>query len=143
MRTILLAAVGLALLTTSVAEAATYRGKTRQGRSVAVRTDANGTPVFVRINWRAPCRRGRYLGRTFFVPPYDFAAPNVFEDGGVLRERLRRGLRARLNVFARGELNTATGRWRGNFHVRAVITRRGRRIDTCRIRRLSWSARPA
>jgi hypothetical protein len=143
MRTALLLAVGVALVSASVADAATYRGKTRQGRSVAVRTDAAGTPVYVRINWRASCRRGRFISRTFFVPPYDYAAPNVFSDGGVLRQRLRGGFRARINVFARGALNTRTGRWRGNFHIRAAITRRGRRVDTCRIRRLPWSARRA
>jgi hypothetical protein len=142
MRTTLLAgaAVGVALLTASVADAATYRGKTRQGRAVVVRTDAAGTPTFVRINWRAPCRRGRYIGRSSFVPPFDYAAPNVFSDGGRLRQRLRGGFRARLRVFARGSLDPATQIWTGNFHVRAAVFRNGRRIDFCRIRRMPWRA---
>jgi hypothetical protein len=125
------------------AEAATaFRGETKQGRLASVVTQPDGTPTRSRISWRAPCRTGgRYSSVTRFVPPYDAVAPNSFEDAGVLHATPAKGLRASLTLYNRGSLR-ADGTWKGVFRVKVVVTRNGKWVDTCRLRRDTWTARP-
>jgi hypothetical protein len=134
------AAAAVLLATPAPAGAATWKGKTRQGRSVSVRTGADGLVERVRISWRAPCRRGRYVDRALFLPPFDFAQPTAFHDAGTYRVRLDRGYRARLTVGVRGALDG--DRWRGRFRVKVLVTRNRRWADTCELRGLRWWARP-
>jgi hypothetical protein len=125
------------------AEASTaFRGKTKQGRLASVVTKPDGTPIRSRVAWRAPCDTGaRYSSVTRFVPPYDTIAPNRFEDAGVLKSDLGKGVRARLSLYNRGSLRS-DGTWKGVFRVTVVVRRDGKVIDTCRLRRNAWTARP-
>jgi hypothetical protein len=143
MRIVLVAALLAAalLVAPAQADAARWRGETEQGRLALVRTNVHGNVDLIRIRWRAPCRPGRYVGETGFTPPLDVAGVGLFVDGGRYRARLNRGFRARLRVRVRGTLSADQRRWRGTFRVRAAIYRRGRRVDTCRLSGLRWSAR--
>ena len=143
MRIVLVAAVVAAALfaAPAQADAARWRGETEQGRLAFVRTAADGTVDLIRIRWRAFCRPGDYIGATGFVPPLDVARKRLFVDGGRYRTPLIRGYRARVRVRVRGTLSANLRRWRGTFRVRAAIYRRGRRVDTCRLNGLRWSAR--
>jgi hypothetical protein len=125
------------------AEAATaFRGKTKQGRLASVVTKPDGTPKRARIAWRAKCDTGaHYSSVTRFVPPYDTIARNSFEDAGVLTSDLGKGVRARLSLYNRGSLRS-DGTWKGVFRVTVVVRRDGKRIDTCRLRGNTWTARP-
>jgi hypothetical protein len=123
------------------AEAARWRGQTEQGRLALVRTAADGTVAVVRIRWRARCRPGDYVGGTAFERPLDTVTARSFTDAGRYRARLDGGFRARLRVRVNGTLSAGRRRWRGSFRVRAAIYRRGRRVDTCRLSGLRWSAR--
>jgi hypothetical protein len=135
------AASAALLVAPAHADAARWRGKTEQGRLALVRTAADGMVDLVRIRWRAPCRPGRYIGGTAFARPYDTLSPLHFIDAGRYRARLNDGFRARLQVRVRGTITPNLRRWRGSFRVRAAIFRRGRRVDTCRVRGVRWSAR--
>jgi hypothetical protein len=146
MRTKLLAAAACAgtaalLATPASADAALWRGKTEQGRLASVRTGPDGMVTRVRIHWRAPCRPGRYVGGTGFVRPFDVMTPLNFRDRGTYRARLNNGFRARLTVGLNGRISRNLRRWSGSFRVRARILRRGRVVDTCRVRGVRWSAR--
>jgi hypothetical protein len=136
------ALVGIVLAVPAVAEVGSWRGETAQGRPVRVRTGADDLVERVRIGWRAPCEKGHYRSRTVFVPPFDVATANEFEDRGTYRVRVGSGYRARHTVFVHGRLD-ARDRWHGTFRVKTLVTRAGHWVDTCRLKRLRWSAHPA
>jgi hypothetical protein len=134
-------AIGCALVLTApaAADAKTWRGKTKQGRAVTVRTGADDLVNRVRVSWRAPCEKGHYVSRTLFLPPLDVSETDVFEHSGTYRKRLPDGYRARNTVFVRGRL-LADDRWKGTFRVRTRVSRHGHIVDTCRLTRVRWSA---
>ena len=63
----------------ATAEAKTLRGKTSQGRGIALTLGADGVPTHVRFKWNLSCRRSKETGRTksSFLHPFDQAAPDV------------------------------------------------------------------
>jgi hypothetical protein len=125
------------------AAAATWKGKTGQGRGVVIHTAADGTVSGVRIGWRARCSKGRYKSQTHFSAPLDTSTPTAFEDAGSYRGHPT-GYRARIWVRIAGSLDTGAGEWSGTFRVTVrVTTTAGERVDTCRLRRLRWRASPA
>jgi hypothetical protein len=140
MRPLALALTMLAVVP-AVADAAEWRGKTGQGRMVSVRTGDNERVDRVRVSWKATCEKGSYKSRTVFRRPFDVSEAAEFEDAGTYRVDVQGGYRARHTVFVRGTL-AADGRWSGTFRVRTRVTRRGRFVDSCRLRRVRWSAEP-
>lgn len=141
MRTLALTVVVAAVLVApTAADARTWRGKTTQGRAVTVATGADGLVERVRVSWRAPCRKGRYVSRTLFLPPFDVSEQARFEDAGSYRSRVEGGYRARHRVLVRGRRDG--DRWRGTFRVRTRVLREGRLVDRCGLRRVRWTAEP-
>ena len=138
----LAAAVLSALLLAAVptaADAATLRGKTSQGRTVSMITDANGIPTKVRIAWRARCKKPgfRSLDRTFFSPPFDAVTADAITDAGTYRVRFRGGLRGRITGTLQG---TRSGNgWSGTLRIKAVYSKRGKVTHVCRSGKFSWS----
>jgi len=132
------------LIVASPAEAAKWRGKTRQGRGVSVHTDANGVANYARIRYIAPCRNGKAVAATiWFVAPFDSASTTSFTDGGPWKFKIDN--RKRTIVRARGTISGGlrrSGRWTGDFKVRLHVIHRGRLETTCRLRRHGWKARP-
>ena len=140
MRTLALAVACAAVLAAPAqADARTWRGKTEQGRMASVRTGADDLVNRVRVGWRAPCRKGHYVSRTLFPPPYDVSETDRFEDTGTYTTDTEDGYRARHTVFVRGRLG-ADDRWTGTFRVTTQVRRGGRVVDTCRLKRVRWSA---
>jgi hypothetical protein len=131
----------LMLAVPEVAGAETWRGKTAQDRRVTVRTGGDDVVNQVRISWRARCRKGNYTSTTRFVPPLDKASTTAFQDAGTYRARIPGGYRARHTVSVSAVLDG--GVWRGTFRVRTRVTRKGKFIDRCRLKRVRWSAREA
>jgi hypothetical protein len=130
------------LLLVPSAEAARWRGKTRQGRLAAVHTGADGLVSMARIKYRARCSDGDVLtAGVVYLPPLDRSATSDFQDGGVFRFRIRGGERARATTSIEGGLRRS-GRWTGNFRIRVRVTRRGRFVATCRTGRVGWKASP-
>jgi len=123
------------------ADAKLWKGKTKQGRVVSVRTGADGLVTAVRIRWKSRCDDGRTLtGRTGFRPPFDRSEPRGFEDGGEYPDETTSGLTSTNTAFVRGTL-TRGGPWRGRFHITSVLQRNGRTVATCRLRSTRWTAR--
>jgi len=135
-------ALAATLTVAAPAEAAKWRGKTRQGRGVSVHTDANGVVSYAKIRYIAPCRDNTAVfANVFFVPPLDSAGTVSFRDGGPWRFRIGKHTTVRARGTISGGLRRS-GRWTGNFHARLKVYVRGRLDTTCRIRRLGWKASP-
>ena len=134
-------ALATLLVVPAVADAETWRGKTGQGRAVSVRTGDDDRVDRVRVSWKATCEKGSYMSRTVFRRPFDVSEAAEFEDAGTYRVDVQGGYRARHTVFVRGTL-AADGSWAGSFRVRTRVTRRGRFVDSCRLRRVRWTAEP-
>jgi hypothetical protein len=141
-RVLVVSLVSVALLAVpSVASAARWKGKTGQGRVVTVRTGDDGVVNRVLVRWKARCRGVTRTGRTVFTPPLDEASSASFTDGGTSRSNLGGGVRSRDTVRVSGSLG-GDGRWRGTFRLRSVLRKDGNVIDRCRVRQVSWRARP-
>jgi hypothetical protein len=127
----------------SAAEAATWRGKTRQGQPVSVRTGADGVVNRVRIGFVARCDDGKGFERgVTWLPPFDVPGATAFQDAGVIKWTFTKSReRARGRTSIDGGLRTS-GRWTGNFRLRVKIRKNGRAIATCRTGRVGWRASP-
>jgi hypothetical protein len=144
MRILALAAASAALLAVpAAAEAATWRGKTRQGQPVSVRTGADGLVNRVRIGFVARCDDGKGFERGVkWLPPFDAPGATAFQDEGVIKWTFTKSReRAKGRTSIDGGLRTS-GRWTGNFRLRVKIRKNGRVIATCRTGRVGWRARP-
>ena len=140
MRTLALA-VGCALVLAApaAADAKTWRGKTKQGRAVTVTTGADDLVNRVRVSWRAPCKKGHYVSRTLFRPPLDVSETDVFEHRAPTTSSWTTATGRATRCSCEGRLG-ADDRWRGTFRVRTRVSRNGRQVDSCRIKRVRWSA---
>ena len=139
---VLVAVCALAVVLPATASAATWKGKTRQGRAVVVHAGDNGTVNRIRIGWKARCGSGNYSSRTLFLPPLDSATSSTFADAGSYRARPE-GYQARIWVRIAGNLDAGEQTWSGTFRVKVRVSKGGEHVDTCRLRRLRWSAAPA
>ena len=141
MRTLALA-VAILLSSAAVADAATWRGKTRQGRLAKVVTGGDGVVSVVRIGYRVVCSDGKaFRAGVRFAAPLDVATASAVRDAGRITWRFRGGERARAWTSVSGGLRSS-GRWTGNFRLIARIFRDGRRVATCRTGRIGWRASP-
>jgi hypothetical protein len=144
MRGRILMSAGLAgLLLAPAADAAVWKGKTRQGRTATVVTGADGVVNRVRIKYRARCDDGKgFRSGIVFAPPLDFATTTEVRDGGPITWTFGgSGERARGRTSVTGGLRSS-GRWTGNFRLRVKIFKNGRLIATCRTGRVGWKASP-
>jgi hypothetical protein len=136
------AAAAALLLVPTAADAAKWRGKTRQGRLAVVVTGSDGLVSKVRIRYRAACGDDKTLtSGVVFLPPLDSSTTTAFADAGTFRFRLPNGERARARTRVDGGLRRS-GRWTGNFRIRVWISRNGRFVTTCRSGRVGWRASP-
>ena len=124
------------------AHAATYKGKTSQGKRVALLTHGQGE--FTRITffeWRSRCNSGgRFTETTRFKQPLDRSAPGRFFDRSIYRLRQSDGnYRIRVRVLVRGD-RVSPRRWKGVFKPKAVIKRNGNRVATCDPGKIRWNA---
>jgi hypothetical protein len=129
------------LIVAAPAEAAKWRGKTRQGRGAFVHTGPDGVVNYAKIRYIAPCGDGKALrSGVVFTPTFDLATTTDFVDGGPMRFRAGpERVRARVRIV--GGLRRS-GRWTGTFHFRARIFRNGQLVTTCRLKRVGWKASP-
>jgi hypothetical protein len=121
------------------ASAATYKGKTKQGRKAVVTTDADGLVNRVKVGWKATCADGTYTSRTIFMPPFDTSSSTEFADVGNYSAKPS-GYVSAIRVSVHGTWVEETDRWRGTFSVRVQVRKDGKLVDTCRLKKLKWSA---
>jgi len=139
----LIAAATVTMLVPEVAQAAKWRGETRQGRLAAVTTGSDGLVSRARIRYRASCGDGKTLSSgVIFLAPLQASTTTGFRDGGVFRFNLGGGERAKATTEIDGGLRQS-GRWTGNFRVTVRITRKsGKFVTNCRSGRIGWKAAP-
>src|ERR1044071_137460 len=107
------------------AAAATYKGKTKQGRNAVVVTDADGLVTRVKIGWKATCDEGTYTSRTIFTPPFDTSTSTEFGSDGSYTARPD-GYVSAIHVTVRGTWVEENDRWRGTFGVRVRVRKDGK-----------------
>jgi hypothetical protein len=126
----------------------TFKGKSAQNRSVtAVTGDDNVLKTF-RINWltRKCAKSGsRFQHITGFRPPFDLATPDEFSDQGSFTVADRGAIRSRVTMTLTGRhafdpANPAAENWSGTLKASVVVRRRGKVIDRCNLRQVTWSA---
>jgi len=135
--------MGMFVAAAAGAEAKVFRGKTNQGRAAKVIIGSDGLLRTALVRWRSGCRAGRLTSRTYFLRPHDASTPDAFSDAGTYRRRdgayrirFSASVRATRIADARGE------RWKGTFRAKALVTRGGRYVDTCRTGRVRFTLRP-
>src|SRR4051812_44928308 len=136
----ILCAVLVLLVAASPAEAATFKGRTNQGRSATVIVGDDGLVTQIRIGYIARCgkRRSHFTNVTQFAPAFRTLSPVLVSDHATFSQPLRGGGRTRQTASVVAHL--VDGAWQGTFHTRAVLRRDGRRLDTCQVKKATWSA---
>ena len=133
------------LAITPAADAKSFRGKTSQKRFASVVVAADGLVTRIRISYSAPCTDPRYRFPNVLrlEPPFETSTPDDVTEKLTLRDRLSGGGRSRQTATVTAHRTVdADGAesWSGTFKTRAVLTRGGKRLDTCELKRVTWTA---
>jgi hypothetical protein len=143
---IVFATVALLLALTGVADAKSFRGKTSQKRMVTMVVGQDGLVSRIRISYSAPCSDPRYRFPNVLrvEPPFERSTPDAMTETVTLRDKLGGGGRSRqtATVTARRTVDDdGAESWSGTFKTRAVLTKGGKRLDTCELKRVTWTAK--
>jgi hypothetical protein len=124
----------------ALAPTAAYRGETTQHKVASVITSADGQVQRIRIGYSAPCHDPRYRFPNVMrlEPPFDTATPDIVETHLSFREKLRGGGRTKQTVALTA--TRAGDTWSGTFATTIVLTRGGKHLDTCKLKRVRWTA---
>ena len=144
---ILVATLVAVLAFGAVAEAKSFRGQTSQKRMASMLTGKDGLVKRIRISYSAPCSDPRYRFPNVLriEPPFRTSTEDEVTQTVTLRDRLSGGGRSRqtATVTARRAVDAGGEEsWSGTFKTRAVLTKRGKRLDTCELKHVTWSVTP-
>jgi hypothetical protein len=144
---IVLTAVGLLLAAAPAAEAKGFRGETSQKRFASVVVGGGGQVTRIRISYSAPCGDPRYRFPNVLrlEPPFDTATADDVTETLKLSDKLRGGGHSRqtATVTAHRAVDSAGAEsWSGTFKTRVVLTRAGKTLDACELKRVTWTATP-
>ena len=134
------------LVLVGTADARSFRGQTSQDRLATVVTDADGLVQRLRISYSAPCRAGqayRFPNVFRFEAPLDASTVDEVRDTVTVRQRLKGGGRSRqtASIVAHRTVEAAGAEtWSGTFKTRIVLSRSGKRLDTCELKRVRFQA---
>jgi hypothetical protein len=141
------ASAGASAVAAPAAWAGSFRGETSQERMASVVTAEDGMVSRIRISYSAPCGDPRYRFPNVlrFQPPFDEATPDGLREEISLREPLKGGGTSRqtATITARRTTDSAgVETWSGTFRTRIVLSKGGKRLDTCALKRVTWTAAP-
>ena len=130
--------------------AKTFKGETQQNRNVMVKVGDDGVVTRFRIDWRTrdcDLDDATLRDQTTFRPPFDTATPEAFADEGryTARDKGRKRITTTVKLDGRRVVDPgdpAAESWQGTFEATAVVRRRGKVIDRCRLKSTGWSAAP-
>ena len=138
-------ALSLALLgaVPTAASAVVFRGESTQGKPVKLRVGPDEKLNRFSIRWKTKdCNRGLYYrAGTIVGPPLDRSRAGFFLDEARYKGQAGR-YDFRVDYRVRGRQKSPT-RWTGSFDATAKVLRNGKKIDTCRLNRVSWRANAA
>jgi hypothetical protein len=142
-----LATLALLLVFTGAAEAESFRGTTSQKRFATVVVGKDGLITRIRISYSAPCSdpKVRFPNVLRIEPPFITSTADDLDETVTLSDRLSGGGRSRqtATVTAHRSVDAAGEEsWNGTFKTKAVLTRGGKRVDTCQLKRVTWVATP-
>ncbi len=145
MRLVLTITLAVLLALPAAAQAENFRGKTSQRRMVSVTVGDDGFVSRIRISYSARCTdpRYRYPNVLRVEPPFDEATKDEVTEEVVLREPLDGGGRSRQTATITAERSVdadGVASWSGTFKTRAVLSKNGKRLDVCELKRVTWSA---
>ena len=130
--------------------AKTFKGESQQERRVTVKLGDDGLVRLFRIDWKTrdcDLERATLRDQTTFRPPFDSSTADAFADEGRYRyrDRGRKRITTTVRLDGRRVVDPATQAetWQGTFEAGAVVRRRGKVIDRCRLASIGWSAAPA
>jgi hypothetical protein len=143
-RTVLCLTLAFLLALPTAAHAESFRGKTSQRRMASLVVGDDGFVTRIRVSYSAPCSdpRYRYKNVLRIEPPFDEASTKAVTEEVVLRDRLDGGGRSRQTATITAERTVdADGivSWSGTFKTRAVLSKNGRRLDVCELKRVTWT----
>ena len=146
MRIVLVTLVAL-LATTGIAEAKSFRGQTSQKRFASMVVGKDGLVSRIRISYSAPCSETRYRFPNVLriEPPFERSTADEVTETVTLKDRLSGGGRSRqtATVTAKRSLDDdGAESWSGTFKTRVILTRGGKRLDKCELKRVTWTAAP-
>ena len=145
---IVLATVVLLFAFTGAAEAKGFRGKTSQKRFATVVVGQDDLITRIRISYSAPCASDpayRFPNVLRVEPPFTTSTTDELDETVKLSDRLSGGGRSRqtATVTAHRTVDASGAEsWKGTFKTKAVLTRGGKRVDTCQLKRVTWTATP-
>ena len=142
---IVLATLAILLALPAAAEAKGFRGKTSQNRMASVVVGDDGFVSRIRISYSAPCTDPRYRFPNVLrlEPPFDESTTETVTEEVMLRDRLEGGGRSRqtATVTAKRTVDeNGAESWSGTFKTRVVLTKAGKRLDICELKRVTWTA---
>jgi hypothetical protein len=129
------------------AGAKSFRGETSQKRYASVVVGPDGLVTRIRISYSAPCTDPRYRFPNVLrlEPPFKTSTPDDVTEELTLRDKLSGGGRSRQTATVTAHRTVGADgaeSWSGTFKTRAVLTRNGRRLDTCQLKRVTWTTKP-
>src|SRR3954471_5567895 len=138
---IVLATLAALLVLTGVADAKSFRGETSQKRFVSMVVGDDGLVARIRISYSAPCSDPRYRFPNVLrlEPPFKNSTADDVTETVKLRDRLSGGGRSRQTATVTGHRTVGADgaeSWTGTFKTRAVLTKGGKRLDTCELKRV-------
>lgn len=144
MRIALTIVVALLALPTA-AEAKSFRGETSQNRMASLVVGDDGLVTRIRISYSAPCSDPgyRFPNVIRLEPPFDEATEDEVTEKVMVKNRLRGGGNSRQSVTVTAKRSVdddGAESWSGTFKTRAVLTKNGKRIDVCELKRVTWTA---
>lgn len=134
------------LVLVGTADAKAFRGETSQKRFATVVTGGDGLVERVRISYSAPCGAGReyrFPNVFRFEAPLRTSTVDDVSDAVTVRQRLKGGGRSRqtASIVAHRMVDAAgVETWSGTFKTRIVLSRSGKRLDTCELKRVRFQA---
>ncbi len=135
------AAVALAAPADALA-AKKFKGKTEQGRTIALTIGDDGRLETANINWLTrDCKQAnsRFQNFTRYRRPFDSSTKNAFSDVGSYTVTEGQ-IKATVKLTFKGRRTASPERWDGTLSGKVLVRRNGKQIDSCNLKSLTWRA---
>ena len=124
-----------------------FSGTTDQGRPIELEVADNGLMRFIDVSWRTlRCSKSRKrLTEVSTLREFDRTTTSAFLFDHPFGRRRAGGIRIAVDMTMIGNrtadpANPSLARWSGTMELFAVVRKRGRVIDRCRLPEIGWSA---
>ena len=134
MRPLLLTILAL-LAAPAAASAEKLKGSTSQGRKASLTTDADGVAKKAEVGWKADCSGDATLTDTTGITFGDDGDLIVVDDYTINDDN---GIKIDVSFSYKAKRKGA-GSYKGDFRATGVVRRNGKKIDTCKTPKITFS----